>query len=56
MKNRFVVSLLFSLNISGIAVRAQNNSGTDSTGLPGDNFSLQGALQMFQNAAIHRGF
>ena len=25
-------------------------SGTDSTGLPGDNFSLQGALEMFQRS------
>lgn len=32
-----------------IIVQAQ--SGKDSTGLPGDNFSLQGALQMFQQSA-----
>lgn len=26
------------------------NASTDSTGLPGDNFSLQGALQMFKES------
>ena len=26
---------------------AQNEPAVDSTGLPGDNFDLQGALQMF---------
>jgi hypothetical protein len=29
---------------------AQDTSGQDSTGLPGDNFSLQGALDMFKKA------
>ena len=36
--------LIFALS----AVKAQ---GTDSTGLPGDNFSLQGALEMFKRAS-----
>jgi hypothetical protein len=31
-------------------IRAQDQAGTDSTGLPGDNFSLQGALALFQKA------
>jgi hypothetical protein len=31
-------------------------SGIDSTGLPGDNFSLQGALQLFRNAASPEDF
>jgi hypothetical protein len=35
---------------------AQNKSGVDSTGLPGDNFSLQGALQMFQKASSLEDF
>jgi len=39
------IFLLFFVLVS----KAQ--SGTDSTGLPGDNFSLQGALQMFQKAS-----
>ena len=32
------------------------DSGVDSTGLPGDNFSLQGALQMFQKAGSPEEF
>lgn len=35
---------------------AQNQPGVDSTGLPGDDFSLQGALQMFQDAATIEDF
>ena len=35
----------------GFSLITQAQSGTDSTGLPGDNFSLQGALQMFQQSA-----
>jgi len=35
----------------GFAIITQAQSGKDSTGLPGDNFSLQGALQMFQQSA-----
>ncbi len=31
-------------------------SGVDSTGLPGDNFSLQGALEMFQKATSPEDF
>ncbi len=36
---------------AGFAITTQAQSGKDSTGLPGDNFSLQGALQMFQQSA-----
>lgn len=36
--------------------KAQNQPGVDSTGLPGDNFSLQGALQMFKDAASIEDF
>ena len=39
-----------------LAMQAQSQSGVDSTGLPGDNFSLQGALQMFQNASSPEEF
>jgi hypothetical protein len=39
-------SLIFCLSLALIS-RAQKS---DSTGLPGDNFSLQGALEMFKNA------
>ena len=33
------------------ALRAQDVAAGDSTGLPGDNFSLQGALEMFKKAS-----
>jgi hypothetical protein len=38
--------------IAGIttAQKEDNTGSDDSTGLPGDNFSLQGALEMFKNA------
>ncbi len=35
---------------------AQNSSESDSTGLPGDNFSLQGALEMFKKATSPEEF
>lgn len=38
------------------SLKAQDESGVDSTGLPGDNFSLQGALEMFQKAASPEEF
>jgi hypothetical protein len=54
------IKYLFGLSISSLLImasaQAQNKSGQDSTGLPGDNFSLQGALQMFQNAASPEDF
>lgn len=54
------IKYLFSLAVGSalltISAQAQNQSGVDSTGLPGDNFSLQGALQMFQNAASPEAF
>lgn len=48
-----IFAIALSLSISSLA---QNQSGIDSTGLPGDNFSLQGALQMFKNAASIEDF
>ncbi len=44
-------ALAFTVTSNG-----QNQSGADSTGLPGDNFSLQGALQLFQNASSPEDF
>lgn len=44
--------LLFSFG----SVIAQSKSGVDSTGLPGDNFSLQGALEMFKKATSPEEF
>lgn len=39
-----------------ITTQAQNQAGVDSTGLPGDNFSLQGALALFQKATSPEDF
>jgi hypothetical protein len=51
----YLVVLLTCLIIT-VATKAQNQSGVDSTGLPGDNFSLQGALAMFQKAGSPEEF
>ncbi|MEO8405596.1 MAG: hypothetical protein ABI480_13405 [Chitinophagaceae bacterium] len=47
---KFLFLLLFGLTMTMTAV-AQDEAATDSTGLPGDNFSLQGALEMFKKAS-----
>ena len=47
----FILAAFFSFTI----VQAQS-SDTDSTGLPGDNFDLQGALAMFQKASSPEDF
>lgn len=48
--------LAISVSFFSMTMYGQNDSGVDSTGLPGDNFSLQGALQMFQNASSVEDF
>src|SRR5688572_17479774 len=48
-----LVSFLF---ISLIPGQAQNISGQDSTGLPGDHFSLQGALDLFKKSTSVEDF
>jgi hypothetical protein len=48
-----VVALAFALAVQSYA---QDSALQDSTGLPGDNFSLQGALQMFQKAGSPEEF
>ena len=53
---KYFLSLLFSAVLLVTTASAQNNPGEDSTGLPGDNFDLQGALQLFQNAASPEDF
>jgi hypothetical protein len=50
----YFLSLCFILVSASFQAQAQ--SGEDSTGLPGDNFDLQGALQMFQNASSPEEF
>jgi hypothetical protein len=47
---------LFTCLMITLTTQAQNQPGTDSTGLPGDNFSLQGALAMFQKAGSPEDF
>ncbi len=41
---------IMSLMLPQIAT-AQDNEKADSTGLPGDNFSLEGALELFKNSS-----
>ncbi len=53
--NQLLPGLIIGLAIT-VTSQAQNEPGVDSTGLPGDNFSLQGALQMFQKAASPEEF
>ncbi len=56
MKLSILAFLLLSFTLSGISLNAQNPSTEDSTGLPGDNFSLEGALTMFQKASSPEEF
>ncbi len=53
MKNvfYFFLLLLFSANLS-----AQEDISEEPTGLPGDNFSLEGALELFRNSASPEDF
>ncbi|WP_051268449.1 hypothetical protein [Terrimonas ferruginea] len=50
MKAKYLMALCFSL--AAMPVMAQ----TDSTGLPGDNFSLEAALDLFKNSASPEAF
>ena len=47
-------ALIVPFLLAGLSTRAQ--SGVDSTGLPGDQFSLQGALAMFKQASSPEEF
>ena len=51
----YLLILSFAVLASFSKATAQD-AATDSTGLPGDNFSLQGALQMFQKAGSPEEF
>ena len=48
--------VLICLSMNALSVQAQDASAQDSTGLPGDNFSLQGALEMFKKAGSPEEF
>ncbi|HEX2630451.1 MAG TPA: hypothetical protein VHM26_15630 [Chitinophagaceae bacterium] len=56
MKSYRIFSILTALFLLTITTKAQNTSGVDSTGLPGDDFSLQGALQLFKQAGSPEEF
>jgi hypothetical protein len=45
-----IPGLLIALSLNVLSSQAQDQSQSDSTGLPGDNFSLQGALSLFKKA------
>ena len=53
MKTGNIVAVLLLFG-SGFAM-AQNNA-SDSTGLPGDNFSLEGALELFKKSESPEAF
>jgi hypothetical protein len=53
---KYFISQIFGTLVLTTVLQAQIQSGVDSTGLPGDNFDLQGALQMFQNSASIEDF
>lgn len=50
-----IAAAMFSLSTMGVSV-AQSTDVQDSTGLPGDNFSLEGALAMFKKAGSPEEF
>lgn len=50
-----IPGLLIYLSMSALSASAQDDTA-DSTGLPGDNFSLQGALEMFKKAGSPEEF
>ena len=54
MKTRFILFLILACWAS--LAYSQEQTGVDSTGLPGDNFSLQGALQLFREADSPEAF
>jgi hypothetical protein len=43
-------------SLAMIATASAQEPGVDSTGLPGDNFSLRGALEMFKKAESPEAF
>jgi len=53
----FVTATLFtSCGGSSSSETSETETATDSTGLPGDNFSLAGALELFKNATSLESF
>jgi hypothetical protein len=57
MKLYFYLSgLLLCMVLNATSLKAQDASDDDSTGLPGDNFSLPGALELFKKAGSPEDF
>lgn len=50
------IPLFTAFLLAATGISAQQQTGVDSTGLPGDQFSLQGALQLFQQAGTIEAF
>jgi len=48
--------LLFSLTITALGIAPLSAQVADSTGLPGDNFDLQGVLELFKNSESLEAF
>ncbi len=48
--------LIVLLTVAALPAMAQTISAADSTGLPGDNFSLEGALELFKKSASPEEF
>lgn len=55
-KNGFKMLGLVAVLLWGIGTVHAQTAAQDSTGLPGDNFSLEGALEMFQKAGSPEEF
>lgn len=51
-----VPGLLIGLGLSLLATDSHAQASSDSTGLPGDHFSLSGALELFKQAASPEAF
>src|SRR3954465_4372592 len=60
MQIRYFLPALLVMLLLSVCVSAQDQTTDpteqDSTGLPGDNFSLQGALEMFKQSASPEAF
>lgn len=58
MKTRSITGLLciWAMLLFSFSLNAQDVDLADSTGLPGDHFSLEGALELFQKAASPEDF
>ena len=55
MKTTKIIFIIAYTLVAGV-LPAQNSVAQDSTGLPGDNFSLEGALEMFKKAGSPEEF